>query len=383
MKKFAVRLITVLALLGLLMTSVFAEYQPSKVQQEITVSDAVVSDKDGNETKVEITTEAAKDADGNVQNVAEAKENIIVVTPVSKTMEANKKHEEKAENKDKSFAEMAGELMENGLTYQANALTNKVYSAATQAESTSQFLSNVNESLHSDVQAAIQAKAEAKKAELDTQAEELKAEIKKLEEEGKTAEAEAKQTELDAVNQEIEKTGDAAYTSPDSFAPIGLFDVSASAGVQEMLKDGGAVTIELEVDGVNENSDLIALHFFGDVDPENPDMAMEHEILDVTVTGEGKVSFEMTHFSPVMILTRVEVEAAPQEPAAEEPDATEAPVAEEPATEAPATQAPAAEQPAQSGSSWIIWLVAVVVVAVVIIAVAVSRKNKKKAEEKV
>ena len=33
-------LVTVLALLGLLMTSVFAAYQPSKVQQEITVSDA-------------------------------------------------------------------------------------------------------------------------------------------------------------------------------------------------------------------------------------------------------------------------------------------------------------------------------------------------------
>lgn len=337
MKKYAVRLITILALTALLMTSVFAAYQPSKAQQEVKVSDAAVTDNDGNETKVEILDEAPAAADGSAQNVVQVERSIVVITPVSKTIEANKNYEEKAENQNKTFAQLADALTGDGLTYATNALTNQVYAAATKAQSVTQFLESVNKSLTEDVKAAIQAKADE------------------------------------------EQANDPEYVNPDNFAPVSLFDVTASTAVQEILKSGGAVTVELEVDGVNKDSDLLALHFFGDV--ADAEAELDYEILDVTVTDEGKVSFQMTHFSPVMLLTRVDAPEAPaEEPTAE---ATEAPEDETPATEAPAAEAPAAQQPAQGGSSWIIWVAVAAVAAIVVIAVAVSRKNKKKTGEKV
>ena len=129
--------------------------------------------------------------------------------------------------------------------------------------------------------------------------------------------------------------------------------------------------VTFEVNGVNENSDLIALHFMGNI--EDCDAAMDMvnndfvnatldfqvEVLDVA-TEDGKATITLSSFSPVMLMTRVETEEGAQP--SQEPQATQQP------EEKP--------QPEESGNilPWVIGG-AVVVIAVILFVVAKTKKK--------
>lgn len=392
MNKRVFKTILAVVLVLSMMTTAFAAWRPSEVQQGVTGSDAAITDKNGNETKVEIISEPKKEQDGKTQKVDEAEDAYIKITPVGDTMKANQDHDAQGNNANKSFLQKANDGTDSGLTYSTNEDTNLVYRSAQKADTTTKFLNSVNDKLQQDVENAIQTKVEAKKEELNGKAAALEDEVKQLEAEGKTEEAAAKQQELDQVNKEIDKVNDPNYASVDNYAPIALFDVSLSAGAREQLGDG-TLTVEVNVDGVHEDSDVLGIHFFGELDDydavkdgletdyDNTIMQYEHEILDAEPSGEGKVRFSMTHFSPVMILIRVEDEetlAAPAEPEMAETPAEEKPA--EPGTEAEVAETAEAEQ--GTSYTWIIVLVVVIVVVAVGAGVFVSQKNKKKTEAK-
>src|SRR5699024_6097899 len=133
----------------------------------------------------------------------------------------------------------------------------------------------------------------------------------------------------------------------------------------EQMNEEDTVDVTFEVNGVNENSDLIALHFMGNI--EDCDAAMDMvnndfvnatldfqvEVLDVA-TEDGKATITLSSFSPVMLMTRVETEEGDQP--SQEPQATQQP------EEKP--------QPEESGNilPWVIGGI-VVVVAVVLFVV--------------
>lgn len=397
MNKRVLSTILSVALALLLMTTAFADWQPSKTQKGVTGSDAAIVDKDGNETKIEIISAPKQSQSGVVENIETATDVYIKITPVEETLKANENHDAAGENENKSFWDKAHDGTESGLSYSTNEDTNLVYRSVQKADSTSQFLDSVNSTVRQDVEDTIQAKVEAKKEELNTKAAALEDEVKQLEAEGKAEEAAAKQQELDAVNAQLAAVNDPDYASVDNYSPLGLFDVSASAGALEAFGDGSSVTIEVQVDGVNAESDLIGIHFFGEMedydavreglenDYDNTVMKYDHEILDVTPTENGTVRFSMSHFSPVMILTRVEAEkeavaavAEREEPAAEEASEAE-PAPAEPEPEAGVTEAPETAEAEQGTSyTWIIVLAVIVVAAAVVAGVLVRRNNKKK-----
>lgn len=372
MKRHLSGISLVLLLAASLMTPAFGAWQPSKTQQGVVGTDAAVIGSDGTQTELAIVSEPVKDEAGKAEELAHAETAYLKITPVAQTIRANEEHDAMPGNGDRPFREKAQDSTESGLRYGVNEDTNLVYRSAQKADSTTQFLNSVNGKLNQDVENVIQARVEEQKAELETVAGALKAGISSLEAEGKTQEAAQRQAELDAVNAVLEAISQPDYAEADSYAPLAIFDVSASAGALELLGDGTSVMVEVEMDGVNENSDLIGIHFFGELedydavkerletDYANTVMEYEHEILEVTVTGAGRVRFPMTHFSPVMILTRVNTAQAPAVSPAEP-----------------------GNQTGQSGSLCWLWLLLLLLLLLVIVyCVYRYRKNKKKAAAK-
>lgn len=368
MKKHLSGIALVTVLLLSMLTTAFAAWQPSKTQQGVIGTEAAVVRSGGAQTGLDIVSEPARDPEGNAEDLSQAETAYIKITPVEQTMKANADHDAISGNGDKAFREKARDRTESGLLYGVNENTNLVYRSAQKADSTTQFLNSVNDRLGWDVESAIQARVEEQKTELETLAAELEAGIKSLEAAGKTQEAAQRQAELDAVRTALETISRPDYAGVENYSPLAVFDVSASAGALELLGDGSSVMIEVELDGVNAKSDLIGIHFFGELDDyesvkerletdyENTVMEYDHEILDVTVTEEGKVRFRMTHFSPVMILTRVKT--------------ADTPVISPVITENPVNQS--------DSLSWL-WILLILLILVIGCCVYRYRKNKKKA----
>lgn len=147
---------------------------------------------------------------------------------------------------------------ESGLEDRVNAVTNAVYDAATQAETTSSFLS------------------------LFANGEEI-------------------QTML---NEQLMSADASAADSLDDYEAAALFDVNIDDTALQTMTEGSNVQIPVKVDGITTTSDVLALHFIA-AEGEESVNSMEVEVLPC-VANDGFVTITMTSFSPVMVLTRVQ-----------------------------------------------------------------------------
>lgn len=339
MKKKIVSGAVATAMAVMLACPVFAAWQPSKTVQEVSSVQASVTAADGTTTDLEITMEPKTAADSSVLNVVEDTAPYIKVTPVSQTQAANEAIDEAQPTL--AFGEKADETTDTGLLYSDNEEVNLVFEAVTRSTSTTQFLEKVGGNLLNLVTEAVTAISDAQPEQSVT---------------------------------------------IDDFAPTALFDVTASAGAIEQMGENGSVDVELEVPGITADSNIIAIHFLGDVadieaareslasDFENAILDYDAEVLDA-VAGDGTVTVTMTSFSPVLILTQTA--AAPA--ATEEPAATEGPAAGTVSTPEPSAEPTQAEPAANnSGNGWVLPVVIVAIVVVIVVAVVVTRKNKSK-----
>lgn len=339
MKKRLVSGVVAVTMAAMMACPVFAAWQPSKTVQEVNGVQASVTSADGTTADLEITMQPKTAANSSVLKVVEDAEPYIKVTPVSQTQAANETVD--VELPELAYAEKANETTETGLQYSDNEKVNLIFETVTRSTSTTQFLEKVGGNLLNLVTEAVTAISDA-------------------------------QTEQSVTI--------------DDFAPAALFDVTASAGALEQMGENGSVDVELEVPGITAESNIIAIHFLGDMadveaaresltsDFENAILNYDAEILDA-VAGDGTVTVTMTGFSPVLILAQT----------AATPAATEAPAeTEEPAAGTVSTPEPSAEptqaEPAtdNGGNGWVLPVVIVVIVVVVVVAVVVTRKNKSK-----
>lgn len=194
-----------------------------------------------------------------------------------------------------------------------------VYQTVVKAQNTSDFVARFPGDVKVKMEALIAKKMEAKRAQLEARKEEAKA----------NADNEA----LDAIDRQLAALEGANYGSVDNYSPLSVFDVSASNALLEQMKEGDTVDVTFEINGVNQESDLIALHFRGDIqdcdatmeginqDFQNTVVEFDVEVLDV-VAEDGKATMTLSSFSPVMILTRVEnqVEVQPSQQPEEVPE---------------------------------------------------------------
>lgn len=333
MKKKLISAATVAVMAMALCCPVFAAWQPSKTVQEVSGVGAIVTAADGTTTELEITVAPRASANGKVEDVLTATEAYIKVTPVSETQAANLAVDEKQPAL--AFGEKAGETTDSGLRYSDNEKVNLVFEAVSRSNSTTQFLEKVGGELLNLVTGAV--------------------------------------ATIDEANPDEEVT-------VDDFTPAALFDVSASAGALELMGENGSVDVEMEVPGITADSNIIAVHFLGEVedaevlreslasDFDNTILNYDSEILNA-VAGDGKVTVTMTSFSPVLILTRTAT--------------AQTTIAEVPAADTEATPAPSAEPTqveTEANDSRNVWVLPVVIVVVIVVAgavVVVTRKNKK------
>lgn len=338
MKKKLVSLVTATAMMALMTCPALAIWRPSQTVREVAGVGATVTAADGMTAQLEVTTAPRTGTDGAVEDVLTATEAYIKVTPVSETQAANDAMDEAQPTL--AFVEKAGETTDSGLRYSENEKVNLVFEAVTRSTSTSQFLEKVGGELLNLVTEAVEAIVRANPEE---------------------------------------------KVAVDDFTPAALFDVSASAGALEQMGENGSVDVEMEVPGITADSNIIAVHFLGEVenaealqeslanDFENTILNYDTELLNA-VAGDGTVTVTMTSFSPVLILTQT---AAATAAVTEEPAANEAPVAGTEATPAPSAE-PTQVEPADAngGNSWVLPVVIVAVVVVVGIVVVATRKNK-------
>lgn len=264
-----------------------------------------------------------------------------------------------------------------------NQKTNVVYRAAQASQSTSTLLSKFGnaEEVKTAVADQIAANKAATVSKLNAKKDELAANVENLKSNGASEEEiAAAEQELAKVEAQIAATESADYDSMDNYEPAAIFDVSVDDTVAQQLADGGSVEIPVTVDGITEDSDVLALHFVGDLsdadavedalqnDPNATIDEMSVEVLPC-VAGDGMVTLTMTSFSPVMILTRAQTEVTVQAPAEQTPSETE---------EVTATPAPAetVEETETTGSSLWMYIVIVIIVVVIVGAVVVTRKKK-------
>lgn len=345
MKK-AVSVLTAFAVTMALATSALAaEWHPSRAQTGATLAN----------NEVTVTSAA-----GEKTTVAADNGNIIV-TNVANTLDGT-----------------------SSLDAASNAKMNLVYAAATATKSTSELMGKFSNTAEvtTAIETQIAANKTAKVERLNAQRDELSAKVDQLKADGAGAdEISAAEQELAQVDAQISATEAADYDSMDNYEPAALFDVSVSGDMEQMLADGGSVEVSVKVDGITADSDVLALHFMGDVaDAEalteelknNADAVIDDMTVEVLpcVAGDGMVTLTMTSFSPVMILTRAETEVAVTEPAEQAPATTDDATVE-------ATPAPS-EDTAEAASSSNLWIYAIVVVVVVVIAAVVVVTRKKK-----
>ena len=345
------------AMMASLATSALAAWAPSKTQQEI-ISASGSANIGGSRAPITTIVGSGKvpegypiTSSGNLI-LSQVSDPVVLITPLSLTQLGNQGVGEGLAYKDK-----AGLETESGLTYAANAKTNLVYQTGVNAQDTTEFLSKFPGDVKGAMEALIAQKIEAKRTELERQ----KAE----------AEADGDEEAVAAIEKQLAVLENPDYASVNNYSPLAVFDVSASAALLEQMNEGDTVDVTFEVNGVNENSDLIALHFMGNI--EDCDAAMDMvnndfvnatldfqvEVLDVA-TEDGKATITLSSFSPVMLMTRVETEEGAQP--SQEPQATQQP------EEKP--------QPEESGNilPWVIGG-AVVVIAVILFVVAKTKKK--------
>lgn len=345
------------ALAASLAGSAFAVWAPSKTQQEIISASGNATI--GGATKPITTIVSGGNvpvgypvtATGN-PILSQISDPVVLVTPLSQTQQANL-----GVGQGLVYGEKAGLETESGLTYAANAKTNIVYQTVVNAKDTTDFLARFPGDVQGDMEALIAKKIQAKKAELEAQ----KAE----------AESNGDTEAVAAIDKQLAALEEANYASVNHYSPLAVFDVSASAALLEQMKEGDTVDVTFDINGVNKDSDLIALHFRGDIqdgdttiealnnDFANAVVDFDVEVLDVAAE-DGKATITLSSFSPVMIMTRVETEAAV-----------------EPSQQPQATQQPE-EQPKEQENNIMLWVILGAVAVVVVIGVVVVATKKKK-----
>lgn len=264
-----------------------------------------------------------------------------------------------------------------------NNKTNVVYQAALATDSVSTMLAKFANA--EEANAAIAAQIAANKAatveRLNALRDELSSKIEQLKADGASEdEIAAAEQELAEVEAQIAATEEADYDNMDNYEPAALFDVSVYGDVAQALENGGSVEIPVKVDGITSESDVLALHFMGDLsDAEalleelktNADATIDEMRVEVIpcVAGDGMVTLTMSSFSPVMILTRAQTavveNATPEQVPADTEEVTE-------------TLAPAAPEEEAQSTGVAPWVYAVIVIVVVVVAgvVVVTRKKK-------
>ena len=345
MKK-AISVLTAVAMTMVFATGVLAaEWRPSRAQTGATLAN----------TEVKVTN-----ASGEATTVS-ADNGGILVTNVANTLDGT-----------------------SALDTTANDKTNLVYAAAISTDSTSAMLAKFANTAEvtTAIETQIAANKTAKVERLTAQKDELSAKVEQLKADGASEdEIASAQQELAQVEAQISATESADYDSMDNYEPAAMFDVSVSDDIAQAVADGGSVEVPVKVDGITADSDVIALHFMGDVTDaaalaeevkNNADATIDEMDVEVLpcVAGDGMVTLTMTSFSPVMILTRAETEVQVSEPATE-PAATEDATVE-------ATPAPTAEPTEESASSGSPWIYVVIVIVVVVVAGVVVATRKKK-----
>ena len=297
--KIAAAGVLALSLAGGMGAAAQAEWRPSQAQQGATLAES---------------GHAVIAADGTVTEV-DAASGVLIVTNVAQTLAAVETFN--TENPGLAYAEKADRTMANGLQYAANQQMNIVYRAALAASGTRELVEKFTADAQAlpAIEAQIAANQEVARARLAAQLAERQAA-------GDAQGAAAAERQLAALDE-------AAYVALDRYVPMALFDVTAAGTAAEAVASGGRVEMTVNVDGAVPESDLLALHFTGEVtdgdaviealaaDPAAVVAEMGIAVLPCTA-GEGTVTLTMTSFSPVMILTRAETapEAATAESAA-------------------------------------------------------------------
>ena len=330
-----------------------AAWAPSKTQQEILSARA--SATIGGITKPVMTVVGGGEvpegypvtASGNLI-LSQVTDPLILVTPLSQTQLGNQ-----GVGEGLAYGDKAGLETESGLTYAANAKTNLVYQTIVNAKNTTEFLSKFPGNVKRDVEELI--------------ARNIQAEREELEREKADAEANGDEKTVASVEKQLAALEEPSRTSVNSYSPLAVFDVSASSALLEQMGEGDTVDLTLELNGVNQDSDLIALHFMGDPedcdatrDLVNSDFAhavvdFDVEVLEVTVE-EKAATFTLSSFSPVVLMTRVESNAE------EAPNQTEKPVHEE-------------SQGTDKGS-WMAWTIGGAVGAGILVTAVMAGKKK-------
>lgn len=350
------------AMMASLATSAFAAWAPSKTQQEI-ISASGTANIDGNRAPITTIIGGGKvpegypiTSSGNLI-LSQVSDPVVLITPLSLTQLGNQGVGEGLPYKDK-----AGLETESGLTYAANAKTNLVYQTVVNAQDTTEFLSKFPGDVKGAMEALIAQKIEAKRTELERQ----KAE----------AEADGDEEAVAAIEKQLAVLENPDYASVNNYSPLAVFDVSASAALLEQMQEGDTVDVTFELNGVNQNSDLVALHFMGNIedcdaamDMVNNDFAnatldFQVEVLDVA-TEDGKATITLSSFSPVMLMTRVETEEGAQ-----------------PSQEPQATQQPEEKPQPEESSNILPWVIGGIVVVVAVVLFVVAKSKKKTPVEK-
>lgn len=240
------------AMMASLATSALAAWAPSKTQQEI-ISASGIANIGGSRAPITTIVGGGKvpegypiTSSGNLI-LSQVSDPVVLITPLSLTQLGNQGVGEGLPYKDK-----AGLETESGLTYAANAKTNLVYQTVVNAQDTTEFLSKFPGDVKGAMEALIAQKIEAKRAELEQQ----KAE----------AEANGDEETVAAIEKQLAVLENPDYASVNNYSPLAVFDVSASAALLEQMQEGDTVDVTFELNGVNQNSDLVALHFMGDIE---------------------------------------------------------------------------------------------------------------------
>lgn len=308
----------------------FAEWTPSKTQQEIiSTSGSLIKEEPITQNTNESSNENSNSTDKDKNNptndrvitsvvvttgdfvpegipvtstghaiLSKIKEPMIKITPLSVTQSANEEVDDGLSFHDKKWLET-----ESGLTYSDNEKTNLVHKTMVLAQNTSEFLSKFTGDAHSVMQEIIFQKLEREKLELYAKREEAEQnnDIETL-------------LQIDSQLATIEQDH---YTHVDNYAPFAVFDVAVTDALREQMGNNGKVSVTFELNGVKQDSDMIALHFRGDIedtdivhqaleeDFENSILEFDVEVLDVVVD-HGVATIELSSFSPIMFMMRAE-----------------------------------------------------------------------------
>lgn len=212
------------------------EWYPSRTQSEVGVTQPSVSTSTG--TSITVSSKPSIDpATGSAVQVESSQDVIIQVTPVSATLAANAALNATG----LSAQQLSGQATSSGLSYAANGQLNSLYQKVTEAESVSGLLA---------------ATAPAAAAAFES----------------------------------------TVGASADSYSPIALYDIAASAGAANAIAQGGAVDVAITVPGVTDGTRMVAICW---------DRQGNSRIVPVRVSG-GAVYLTVTTSGPVMLMAQAQ-----------------------------------------------------------------------------